>query len=204
MRIKVALAVGLTLIAIAVLAVLQRSPLVAVATNRVQATTQLTIVQKAGFGCQGGESLPPRISAIRLSFVASTGPRIAVTLLSHGHAITGGAAGSGWYGSEVTVPLKPLPRAHSDVTICERFGALTGVVGVAGEPALGGSGLVGGRLAVAYLRPSGSSWWSLAGTVIDHLALGRAASGTWIVLPIVALIATAIALATVTLARELR
>ncbi|MFI5004287.1 MAG: hypothetical protein ACHQE6_04665 [Solirubrobacterales bacterium] len=207
MRIKITLAVGLALTAIAVSAVLRHSPLTVAATNGVQAASGFGVVRGAGAFCQPGETLPRGISAIRLSFAATTGPRIAVTVSSGSHVITGGTIGSGWYGSAVTVPVQPLRRPHPDVTICARFDSLTGAVVVAGEhvgAAPGRDGFVPGRLGIAYLRPGGGSWWSRAGSVIDHLALGRAASGRWIVLPIVALIAAAIALASVALTRELR
>jgi hypothetical protein len=205
-RIKLTLAVGLALTAIAVSAVLGHAPLTAAAANGVQAASAIGVVQGAGAFCQPGETLPRDITAIRLSFTATTGPEIAVTVSSGGRLITSGAIGSGWYGSAVTVPLKPLSRSHSNVSICARFDSLTGDVLVAGERAgteLGSDGFLPGRLSVVYLRPGGVSWWSLAGSVIDHMALGRAASGTWIVIPIVALIAAAIVLALVALTREL-
>jgi Predicted membrane protein (DUF2142) len=206
-RIRVTLAVGLALTAMAVFAVLRHAPLTVAGGNGVQPVTQLGVVQQAGAICQRGEALPRDITAIRLPFEASTGPRIAVTVFSGRRVITGGAIASGWYGSAVTVAVRPLPHAYSDVKICAGFGSLTGEVFVRGEPAsrgaLGRDGSLPGQLSIVYLRPGGRSWWSLAGSVIDRMALGRAASGTWIVFPIVALIATAIALASLALTREL-
>lgn len=208
MRNRITLAIGLALSVVAVLVVLQHSPLTVAATNGVQARTQLDVLEEATTVCQYGQALPQRISAIRLSFEATTGPKIAVAVSSNGHVMTRGVIGSGWYGSAVTVPMRPLPRAYSDVKICARFGSLIGRVGVSGEPAStvapAGSGLLAGRLRIVYLRPSARSWWSLAGSVIEQMARGRAASGRWIVFPIAALIASAIALASLALTRELR
>jgi hypothetical protein len=207
-RIKITLAIGLTLTAAAVIAVLQRSPLTVAASNGIPVTSQLGAVRGAGAYCQPDEALPARISAIRLSLGATTGPRIAVTVLSGKRLITSGTVASGWYGSAVTVPVRPLPHAHSPVTICARFRALNGIVAVlgvtAGPTVAGRGGFLPGRLRIVCLRPANRSWWSLAGSVIDHLALGRAVSGRWVVFAIVALIATAIALASLALSRELR
>jgi hypothetical protein len=206
-RIKLTLALGLGLTATAVGAVLRPAPLSAAATNGVQAGTPFGLVHGAGAFCQPGEALPRGTTAIRLSFAATTGPRIAVTVSSGGHPITSGAIGAGWYGSAVTVPVRPLPRPHADVTICARFDSLTGYVVVSGERGsaeLDREGFAPGRLSIVYLRPGGRSWWSLAGSVIDHMALGRAMSGTWIVFAVAALISTAIVLASLALTRELR
>jgi hypothetical protein len=206
-RIRITLAAGLALTAIAVFAVLQRSPLTVAATNGVHAVSELSVVGQATVLCQPGQVLPRYISAIRLSYGAITGPKVVVTVLSGKRVITGGTIGSGWYGSAVTVPVRPLLRAYSNVTVCAHFGALTGDVGVLGErsaPAIGDRGWVHGLLSVAYLRPGHRSWWSLAPAVIDHIALGRGASGTWIVFAIVALIASAILLASLTLTGELK
>jgi hypothetical protein len=207
-RIKVTLAVGLALIGLAVFAVLQHAPLIAAGSNGIEATRELGVVQGEGSYCQPGEALPRRISAIRLSFATTTGPMIAVTVSSHRRVITSGTIGSGWYGSAVTVAVRPLPRIYSDVTVCAHFDSLTGDVDVLGEQAStaapGPDGLVPGQLGIVYLRPSARSWWSLTGWVIGNMALGRAASGTWIVFALVALIAAAVALATLALTRELR
>jgi hypothetical protein len=206
-RIRITLAIGLTLTTAAVVVVLQRSPLTAAASNGIQVTSHLGAVNGAGAYCQPDEELPAHISAIRLSLGATTGPRIVVTVLSGKRLITSGAVASGWYGSAVTVPVRLLPQAHSPVTICTRFHALNGIVGVLGEAAgptvAGRDGFLPGRLSIVYLRPGDRSWWSLAGSVIDNMALGRAASGRWVVFAIVALIVTAIALASLALTREL-
>jgi hypothetical protein len=107
----------------------------------------------------------------------------------------------------VTIAVRPLPRAHADVTLCAHLGSLTGDVAALGEPAGTGTTApdrsLSGRLSVAYLGTSARSWWSRAGAILDRLALGRAASGRWIVAPIVAFTLAAIALAARALTREL-
>jgi hypothetical protein len=206
-RIKVTFALGTALTWLAVFAVLQHSPLIAAGGDAVEARTRLGVVGGAGSYCQPGESLPRQISAIRLSFAATTGPAIAVTVISGRHVITGGTVGSGWYGTAVTVPVRPLLRPHSDVTICARFGALAGEVDVlgaqAGVAAAGQYGLVPGQVGIVYLRPSAKSWWSRMDWVIGHMAPGGALSGAWIMCAIVALVAAAVVLAAIALSREL-
>lgn len=197
MRTKGTLSAGLALTAIAVFIVLQHSPLTAVTSNGVRPESELGVVVKPGAICQGGERLPRDISAIRLSIVASTGPRVNVTASSNGHVITGGTVGAGWYGSAVTVPVRQLSRAYSGVKVCANFGSLVGDVGVLGEPSRG-------QMGVTFLRSGNTSWWSLAGSVIHHMTLGRATSGTWIVFAIIALMGTAIALASLAVTSELR
>lgn len=208
MRITITLAVGLTLTVITVCLVLQRRPAIVAETNGVRPVAQLSVIKNAGRVCQAGESLPPRVSAIRLSLGATVGPAVAVAVVSDNRVLTGGAVGSGWYGSTVTVPVRPLLSAHPNVTICAHLGSSAGGVGVLGVPgvtaATAGSGSVPGRLSVAYLRPGARSWWSLAGSVSDHMMRGRAVGGVWVICVIAALVAAVVALASLAVTRELR
>jgi hypothetical protein len=55
-----------------------------------------------------------------------------------------------------------------------------------------------------YLRPGRKSWWSLASSVAHHMGLGHAASGTWIVFLVLALMLTVVILASRLALRELR
>ncbi len=206
-RIKLTIALGLTLTATALAVTLQHSPLTVAATDGVEPAGRLALVQQATTYCSAGLALPRDTAAIRLAFVATTGPRIALTASAGGRVLTRGTAASGWYGSAVTIAVRPLRGAYRNVTLCAHLGPLLGDVGILGEPLPSARpnprGQPPGRLSVAYLRVSRRSWWSRARAVIDHLALGRAASGRWIVVPIVALIATAIALAARALTSEL-
>jgi hypothetical protein len=210
-RIKIMLAIGLALIAIAVFAALSHSPTTVLATNGVPPSTLLASTQKAAAACQAGEALPAGTSAIRLQLEATTGPRVSVEVLEGRHILTRGSLGTAWYGSAVTIPVKPLSRAAPHATVCFQISALSGVVeldGALSKPAIAaasGSGRpLPGRLRIVYLAPGGPSWWALAGEVIQHMGVGRAASGTWIVIPIAALGMSAIALGSWLLTRELQ
>jgi hypothetical protein len=209
-RIKIVLATGLALIAIAVLGVLAHSPETVAATNGVLPTSALGSTTNNAGACQGGEALPAGTTAIRLQIEATTGPRVAVGVFEGTHLITRGTEGTGWYGAVVTVPVGPVDHAYPHTTVCFQISYLTGLVVLYGAPtaptvaAIANGKHLPGRIRIVYLRPARKSWWSLAGGVIEHMGLGRAASGTWIVFPIVALAAAAIALGSWSLTRELR
>ena len=210
MRIKLVLATGLPLIAIAVFVALLHSPSTVAATNGVPLAGPVAVSRSNTGICQGGETLPAGTSAIRLQIEATTGPRVAVGVIAGERLLTHGTVGTAWYGSAVTVPVQPLARTITNVTVCVQLTYLSGEVvlfGAPAKPALVASSEgkpLRGRLRVEYLRPARHSWWSQASAVIDHMALGRAASGTWIVFPIVALALAAIAVGSRTLVRELR
>jgi hypothetical protein len=209
-RIKIVIATGLALIAIAVFVTLLHSPATVAATNGVQPSALLAAATEATGACQGGETLPARTSAIRLQLEATTGPRVSVEVLQGRRVLTRGTEGTAWYGSVVTIPVKPLAHALTDATVCFQLSALSGEVALYGtqtRPAIaatGGGKSLSGRLRIVYLTPGSQSWWSLAGAVIRHMALGRAASGTWIVLAIMALGMASIGVGSWILARELR
>ena len=57
---------------------------------------------------------------------------------------------------------------------------------------------------IEYLRAGRSSWWSLASSVAHRMGLGRAASGTWIVFLVIALMILVATLASRLVLRELR
>jgi hypothetical protein len=208
-RIKIVLATGLALTAIAVFVALLHSPATVARTNGSQPSAMLVVALSNAQACQAGERLPAGTTAIRLQLVATTGPRVAVQVLEGGRVLTHGTHGTAWYGSTVTIPVGPVSHASRHATVCFQLRELSGQVEVFGAPtspavaAKGGGKALPGRVSIAYLRPGRRSWWSLAGGVIQHMGLGRAASGTWIVFPIVALATAAIALGSWILVREL-
>jgi hypothetical protein len=208
-RIKAALAAGLTLIAIAAIATLSHAPSTVAATNGIPRTASLSRRVSVASGCQSDETLPRDTSAVRLGLAAVIGPRVTVKVLAGSHVITRGTAGTGWYGSAVTVPVRPVHGAFSHVTVCFGLSFKTGEVTVIGAPtsravaAVADGETLRGRMRVEYLHPGSRSWWSMAVSVIQHMGLGRAASGTWIVLPIAALVTASIALASWLVVREL-
>jgi hypothetical protein len=208
-RIKIVLAIGLSLIAVAALLTLLHSPSTVAATNGVQPSVRLVAASEDWGACQSGEALPAGTSAIRLALLATTGPRVSVEVFAGGRVITRGGRGSAWYGSTVTVPVRTLRRAVGHATVCFQLRMLSGEVdayGARSDPTVAATSHgrpLPGRVRIVYLRKSRQSWLALAGTVIEHMGLGRATSGAWIVLPIAALAAAAIALGAWILVREL-
>jgi hypothetical protein len=209
-RVRAVIATGLVTTAVTLLLVLLHSPAVVASTNGVPEKGAITGVTEGATVCQAGETLPAGTSAVRLDLAADIGPPVAVHLYSHGGSlITSGHEGSGWFGAEVTVPVSPVRVSASGVTVCSRFTEPSGLVQVAGAESkaaaatLNGTRLAG-RMAVSYLRPGRRSWLTQVRTVMRHLGLGRAWSGTAIVLPIGLLMLSALTAGSWLLGRELR
>jgi hypothetical protein len=207
--VKIALVGGLAVTALAVTATLLHAPSIVAATNSIARTTRLVVADTGAGACQGNEAPPRGTSAIRLALSASFGPRVNVTALSGSRVIARGTQETGWVGGDVTVPIGPVRRAYSHVTVCFQITRLTGSVAVVGEKtppavaATAGGEALPGRLRIEYLRP-GRPWLSVIPAVLRHMGLGRAAAGAWIAVPIGALAAAAAALASWAVLRELR
>ncbi|HXN39980.1 MAG TPA: hypothetical protein VN892_18260 [Solirubrobacteraceae bacterium] len=215
---RLALGAGLAAIAIALVLVLSGSP---PAVTRSGAP----LVHTFDFGrtsvrstiCQAGEVLPRDATAIRVWLEAVIGPRVEVDALSGGRVITRGARGSGWTAGSVTIPVRPVPRTASRVTVCVHVAhgrEAIGVQGVRTSAAVAAfdrqgpmaraadaraptyrEGPLPGRMVIEYLRVGNSSWWSLARSVARRMGLGHAGSGAAIPLLAAALmIAVAIAM----------
>jgi len=210
MRVGVVLAIGLTLVAMAVGVVLSSSPLDVVGTSSVAVGTEFASIQGRAIVCQGDEVLPRDTSAVRLSLEASIGPRVTVTVLSGRRILTRGTLGSAWTGANVTVPVERVRRTTSHVRVCITVGRGRGAITVLGAPSsrslaatVAGQSLLG-RMRVEYLAAGRRSWWSLALPVARRIGLGRAPSGTWIVLLLALLMASVATLASCLCVRELR
>ncbi len=209
MRIKVALAVGLALIAVAFVATLAHAPLT-VAGSGVATEHTLVNTTKAAAACQEHETLPRGTTALRVSLTSALGPRVAVRVLSGGRVIARGATPPGWSDASVTVPVRPLPRTVAPVKVCFTMAQMNGKVAMRGTPTASAlaaetsEGPLPGRMGIEYLRPGGSTWWSQATAVAHRLGLGRAASGTWNALLVMALVASVIALSSWLVVKELR
>jgi hypothetical protein len=192
-RVYAALVGALLLLALALSLVLSGSPPTVAGTDSVAARTVLGYVKGGSSGCQYGGTLPRGTSAVRLSFGSNVGPHVAVKILSGSRVVTQGARGAGWGIAEsVTVPLKPLAQTIPNVTVCAALGPVVEPVEVKGEEVktvLNGRAARVGRSRVEYLRGGQDSWWSLASQVARRMGLGRAASGTWVVFLVLALMA---------------
>jgi hypothetical protein len=209
-RVKLVFAGGLAITAGAVIAMLGHSPTTVAATNGVPRSTVIGGTEASTGACQTGETLPRGTTALRLGMTVTIGPRVAVRALMGSHLIAYGVRGAGWNGGAVVVPITEVDRTYSNVTICFELSRLTGSISLIGaqtNPALAatdGSETLSGRMTIEDMRPGEDSWWSLAGAVIRHMGLGRTPSVPWIALPIAALMASAIALASWVTIRELR
>lgn len=209
-RTRAVVGLGFAVSAVALAVTLSHSPITVAAMNIEGALPIATIYHRQTV-CQGEEALPSRVSAIRLLIFASIGPRVTLSVLSHGHLIAHGQQSPGWTSGAVTVPVHPLENAHSGVTLC--FGLeLTGneTLTLQGEPtssqsaAHGAHGAFPGRVRVEYLRPGSSSWLSLASQVAFRMGLGRAIGGAWSVILLAALMLGVVGLSSRIVLRELR
>lgn len=211
MRIKIVLAVGLALIAAVAVATLLHAPSTVAATNGVAPREQLMVALGDAAACQADETVPAGTTAIRLQIAATTGPSVSVEVWHRGRVVTRGTQAPPWYGAVVTIPVRAVAQTIAHAKVCFQMRNLSGQVEVFGTPTTAAKAardetgnLLPGRMTIAYLHPGSRSWWSLAGEVIWHMQLGRAASGKLIVVLIAALAAAAITVGVWTAARELR
>ena len=178
MRTSIVLAAGLVLIAAILGVTLARSPPTLAGTNRVPAESLIGLAERDVGACQTSETLPAGTSAIRLSLVSIIGPRVAVRVLSGGRVVTRGSTGAGWTSSEVTVPVAPLARGVSPVTLCVQLSDLNGEVEFKGAHTSAPVAVsergerLHGRLRVEYVRAGHSSWLSLISAIARHVSLG--------------------------------
>ncbi len=185
---------GIVLLLAAVAFTLTRAParVVSVGTSTVAPGPKITGDAEL---CQAGETLPAGVSAIRLSLVAFYGARIHVSARSGSLLLSEGRRGPDWTGRSVTVPVKPLARTASNVTLCVAIGPNSEPVSIGGtltppsQSAVSASGRpIGERIGVEYLASSDRTWWSRVLSVARHMGIGHALSGTWVVLLIAALV----------------
>jgi hypothetical protein len=86
----------------------------------------------------------------------------------------------------VTIPVNPRRFTTFGATLCftlflsgDEASELVGEQTTRAVAARDGASPLRGRVRVEYLRPSRSSWWSLALPVARRMGLGHAGSGTW-------------------------
>ncbi len=211
MRIGPALAVGLTLMAIAIGVTLTRSPPTVAWSDSTPLNGAIAQTKTSARACQGDETLPPGASAVRLSLFAVYGPRLSVAVLSGGRVLTSGVRDAGWTGEVVTVPVRPVRHGASHVKLCFALGRTDELVAIAGAPAspalamtTGDGHRLPGRMRIEFVRPGRRSWWSLASSVARRMGLGHTAAGTWVVLLLAAVMAAVLAGASWLTVRELR
>jgi hypothetical protein len=199
---------GFVLITSVLLVVLAQAPRVLISTNYVSTEQALGPFARGAMVCQAGERVPASTTALRISLEGQVGPAVYVTL-SHGQQlVSGGHLNAGWVSDSPTFPLQPPVATPVDAKICLTRGPGGMRVELAGNATHGALAAtvngrpVSGRMRVEYLARGNRSWLSLAKHVARRLGLGHAPAGTWIVLPLAALMATAVALGAWLLMRE--
>jgi hypothetical protein len=197
MRVRIALAVGMLLTAVAVVVTLSRSPLVLARANPTPVEREVP-VDAGNQICQGGETLPRGTAAVRLAVTMALGARVTAKVMEGSRVLASGSQAAGWRGHDVTVPIKPLAREVRGATVCFHFGATNELVGLIGaaSSASAASGRVSlSSVRIEYLRREQASWWSQLLPIARRMGLGHAPSGSWIVLLIAALMTSALSLA---------
>src|SRR5580692_6763161 len=176
--VRIALAAGLALVALALVLTLSGSPATLAAPRPGTVDQELTSTRRPMTVCQAGETLPRGTTALRLSLKALIGPRVTVEALVGARVVASGERGPGWTASAVTVPVGPIARTLPGATVCFALAVndeTVEIAGAAGPHATGalvenGQGLAG-RVKIEYLRPGTRSWWSLALATARHLGL---------------------------------
>jgi 4-amino-4-deoxy-L-arabinose transferase-like glycosyltransferase len=206
LRVAVALAAGLSLIAIAVTVVLSRPPLLAAGVRMTPGRSLLTY-QKGGRSiCQGDEVLPQGTVAVRLGLGANVGPRVGFAAFSGGRMLTRGEREAGWGIDEtVTVPVRRVTRTARDVRVCTTVGPTIEPIEIHEASVPGRAVGAGGQseLKVEYLRPASRSWLSMVAPITRNMGFGHAPGGALSVLLLLALMAAVVALVSLLVICEL-
>jgi hypothetical protein len=209
--VRIALIATLTLLSLAIILTMLESPPSVAGTNRPAGANEEPIAstEHSNRYCQPHELLPRGISAIRVWLDAAAGPRLRLVARADGHTITSGERGSGWSGGSVAIPVTPLARAVSGVTVCVAFRLHDEAIIVQGNAtpralaAYNDHQTLPGRMWIEYLHAGSTSWAALAPAIVRHMGFGRAEPHLWIAFLALVLLATVIALAASTAYREL-
>jgi hypothetical protein len=196
--VKIALAIGLALLVLAIGLTLLTSPTTVIETNGIPDAGEVARTRLATTACQAGEVVPAETSAVRLTLAGEIGPSVAVALKAGGRTIADGHHAEGWTGASVTIPIQREAHTTAGVEICFALGRPLGSIEIFGEHRSGANVLEGphgqalpGRMGVEYLRPGRTTWLSLLPTVARHMGLGHAWSGVWIVFALLLAMASA-------------
>jgi hypothetical protein len=202
--VRIALAAGLTVTAVALGIVLSRSPLAVAGSNGVPANLAVAHYFTSHTGCQAGGTLPQGTTAIRVSLSANVGPQVNLEALSGEKLVTTGERDAGWGVDEtVTVPVRRVAGTVREARICLTTGPVVEPLQINGALARTPSGEVA-LLRMEYLRPSSVSWLSLVPSVAQRMGLAHAPGGTWVAYMLIILMVGVAGLATRLALRELR
>lgn len=202
---RIALAVGLTALAVALGVLLSGSPLTVAGTNGVPANLAVAFIRGSEVSCQAGGTLPQGTEAIRVSLSANTGPKVSLRVLSGATLIAEGERDAGWGIDEtVTVPVTRVTRAIGDTRICTTVGPAVEPIQVNGSRVAGANGLTTIGLRMEYLRPGPHSWLSLVASTARRMGLDHAPSGSWVAYLAIAVMFAVAALVSCIYLRETR
>jgi hypothetical protein len=202
--VRLGLALGLTLLAVALGVVLSHAPQTVAGTNGVQANLAVTYVSSAQIDCQSDGTLPQGTDALRVSLSANIGPRVGVRVLSGSTLVTEGEHAAGWGVDEtVTVPVKRVAQTVASVVVCTTIGPVVEPLQINGTRVQGPKG-VGFDLRVEYLRPGPRSWLSLVASTARDMGLDHAPNGSWVAYLLIAVMLAVVIISSRLLLRELR
>jgi hypothetical protein len=207
--VKIALAVALALVAVAIGAVLAHSPLTVAGANSVEAPLYRNgSVLGNSSSCEPAGTLPAGTSAIRISLGANADPKISVKVFVGSRLVTQGTrTPGGGLNASATVPVRRISNTVHDARLCITLGSSAepiGIRGIATRPAVNRViTLQDVKLRAEYLRPGPKSWWSLTSSIAYHFGLGRGAGGTWIGFLVLALMLAVAVIATRLTLKEL-
>jgi hypothetical protein len=202
--VRLAVVVGLVAIAAMLGVVLSHAPLSVAGTNGVPAHLEITTIRKGGVICQAGGTLPEGTTAIRVSLSANVGPRVELSVFSGSRLIADGHREAGWGVTEtVTVPVARMPLTVAATRVCTTIGPAAEAIDINGTKTGAGANSHTILLRIEYLRPSRSSWLSLASSLASGMGIAHAGGGAWVAYVAIAAMIAAAAIAVRVLLREL-
>ncbi len=192
--VAVALAIGLTLLGVALIVVPTHSPYTLIGTNAIRGSDYIELEEKGKLeSCQSTGTIPRDTSAIRLGIEGLYfSPAVTIKISADSHLLREAAHRPGGPSAPtVTVPVERLTHAVNAASICIAVGPAREPIRYYGAPKHSSiphaNQLQEAVLQMQYLRPGTKSWWSMTSSIAYHMGLGRAPSGTWIVFLVIAL-----------------
>ncbi len=186
------IAVGLTAIAVSVVAVLAGGAERFTGHNNVMAAKVLREIDGGRTTlCQGRELVPEGTQALKVSLSSVFGPPLAVTVRGADRRVVAqGRLGRGWRGSSATVPVEKVGRDVAGAQVCVVAGA-SGTATVWGSrkslaqqwdkppPAAVDDRPAGSRYRIDYVGRDHQAWWAYAPTVVRRVGLNSAFGSAW-------------------------
>ena len=197
MRVGVVLAAGLAAVAVALVVLLAQSDRRQAGSNYVIESAEVAKLRGRAEHCQDGALIPADASALKL-LVGTYGeptPALRVTVRQDGTLVSSGALPAGRRQGTLIVPLRrSIDDTIGATQVCIATGPGRRVV------LYGQSGLV--RL--EWLRPGRETWAALTPTIAHRFGLGKALTGSWLIVLAAALLLAGWAVAVRLVLRELR